>query len=160
MVELPRSYRIRRAASRAVFFLTGAESVELHFSERLFEWYATAVMCCIALSMATPKPHFIGAFADMAAWGFDRHAFMIFFGIFGSARLFALFANGNLRNGGPRIRAFCAMAASPVWFLLSFALLNQWIQSGELSLGLSFYGPLTVCDIYAAKRATLDVGRC
>lgn len=134
-------------------------SVKLHIADRLFEWYAAAVMILMAFSMAAPHTRLTGAFAIMIEWGWSQRVFLLFFAVFGSVRVFALVANGNLPHGGPLIRVLCAFVAVPVWCLLTTALLRDWIYSGELSLGVAVYLPLMLGDMYAAKRATLDVGR-
>lgn len=147
------------AVARVASLWRQVTSIKLHIADRLFEWYAAAVMMLMALSMAAPHARLMGAFAILIEWGFSQRMFLLFFAIFGSVRIFALVANGNLPHGGPVVRVLCAFVAVPVWCMLTVALMRDWLYSGELSLGIAVYLPLMLCDMYAAKRATLDVGR-
>lgn len=138
---------------------SAVRGINLHIAERLFEYYSAGAMLFMAILLAIPATKMTGAFAILMEWGWKRQSFLLFFAIFGSIRLFALVANGNLPHGGPVVRVTCSFLAAPVWCMLTIALLRDAYYAGELSMGLALYFPLMLCDMYASSRATLDVGR-
>lgn len=101
---------------------------------------------------------FTGTFVLLRPLGLPDSLFATFFAIFGTIRIFALIANGNIPVYGPRARSVCALVGAPVWGMMA---LSQMVQAanGHLSLALPTYSLLTIAEIASAIRATYDVGR-
>lgn len=129
---------------------------QFYVCDRLFEWQMAVLMLSASVFLLWPGVEVTGA---MKASGLPVSALAVFFAMFGAIRTFALLANGNIPEYGPRARAVCALVSGPLWAVLGLAQLLELIQHDRLSLALPIYFSMTAAEIYSAYRATCDVGR-
>lgn len=141
--------------------VTELRRLHIRFMDRLMEWYASMVMVGLCISFAAPDRLIVTAdVRQLLDTGIPHWGWMLFFGMFGCGRILALIANGTIPVYGPRARALCAVAAVPVWGMISIALLGEIAATGKIPIGIFFYAPLTAMDMVSIYRATFDVGRC
>lgn len=132
--------------------------LRLILSDRMMEYFAALVMIGDAIMLSIPGT-VGGTFEAMRHLGLPDSAFIMFFSIFGTVRILALLANGNIPTYGPRARSICALASAPVWALMGMSQISAWMATGHATLALPIYTLLTLADILSASRATFDVGR-
>lgn len=127
------------------------------FSNRLFEWYATATMLGIALSLAT-SPGVIrnSAFHFLLTSGFSQAGVLALLLLFGLVRVAALVANGRVPVYGPIARALCALGGAFTWLQFCLALLQYSTVQGVLTPGVTVYFFMMVGEIFSCYRAAVD----
>src|ERR1043165_9161254 len=95
-------------------------ALRIHISDRLMEYFAALVMIGDAIVLSLPGT-VIGTFLLIQHLGIPDNVFALFFAVFGTIRIFALIANGNIPVYGPRARSICALFGAQVWGLMAIS---------------------------------------
>ena len=129
---------------------------------RQFEWAMAVMMVLISVTLALPGDTLDrGALRGLADVGFNEGTMAAIFGVIGTARGFALWANGNLNHGkitpqGAMIRAGCCVVGAVVWGQMTLAMFRDAFFANAASLMIPVFGTLTMFELLSAYRARHD----
>jgi hypothetical protein len=120
---------------------------------RLFEWCASIAMLGLGSEIFMwPQTIAASAFHSLVL---PPLVLAMCFLVFGSVRAVALAVNGRSSVYGPRLRAYCALAACVIWSWMMTALLLN--GNAIPSPGIPVYFALACCELYTSYRAASDV---
>lgn len=137
-----------------------ASSGQRFCTDRLFEWVAATTMIFISMTLALPGETLErSALSPLLFHGVTEEGLASFFGICGTLRGVALFANGRLRPSGARMRAFGAIAGALVWVQLAVVLFFDSLISGKPSFLLPIFIGLVGGEMVSCYRAVFDAGK-
>lgn len=124
---------------------------------RASEWLTSSVMLAFALVLAVPGDTMTGrGFSMMVRMGFDEATVAVPLALVGSARLAALYINGNWRRS-PMLRRIGATVGSTFFAMLGMAFLWPSLEVGSpVSTAVSTYFVLSIFDGLAAYRSGAD----
>ena len=131
---------------------------------RATEWLTSTVLLVFALTLMMPGDTMGRAgFAPFRAMGFDEAMLSTPLALIASARLAALYINGQWRRS-PVMRAVGAIVGATVFTMLSVTFGWAWLVSGALfqssvalTTGVGTYLVLAAFDVLAAYRSGADV---
>lgn len=126
-------------------------------SNRLFEWVMAVAMLLMALTLALPGDSLDrGALRQLSDAGASEEAIAFVFALIGSARCFALFANGNLPVYGPILRYIGSVVGALFWSYLMTVLAYDGLVTGKNSMMMPLLGALAAGEVISVKRAVRD----
>lgn len=129
-------------------------------TDRLFEWVVSIMMLCISITLAMPGDTLErSALVPLVRAGLTEESLSAFFGIVGTLRCMALFANGRLKPSGARFRAVGAAFGAVIWMQLAVILAVDSIASSKPSFVLPILLCLTGGEFISCYRSIFDAGR-
>lgn len=129
------------------------KAIVVHFENRLSELSMAMVMLAIAGWISVfPSVIADGAFRYLNNF-MGRESLMLFFFMFGIARLAALVANGHWQYWGPIIRSACALAAAVLFGQMTLALINLSAEGIDPPISTGVYGVLALFELISMYRA-------
>lgn len=128
-------------------------------SNRLFEWIMAGGLLLIAFTLALPGDSLDrGALRLLAASGVSEEAMACSFGVIGTMRAVALFANGKLPLYGPLMRYAGSFVGALVWMMMMSPLAYDSLLTGKVSIYVPLLGMLTLGELISVYRAVRDGG--
>lgn len=133
------------------------DSAGPYSSNRLFEWIMAVSMLLIAFTLALPGDSLDrGAIRMLLEANLSETTIGSIFGIIGSARCIALFANGNLPFYGPILRYVGSVVGALFWSYLMTVLVIDAFVTGKNSMFMPLLGALAAGEVVSVKRAVRD----
>lgn len=125
---------------------------------RATEWLTSLVLLGIAVVLSLPGDTLASpSFRSFKDLGLDEAMVSTPIALLGSARLVALYINGNWRKS-PEMRMIGAVCGASIFAMISMALLWPTFTHGHaVSTGASTYLVLALFDALAAYRSGADV---
>jgi hypothetical protein len=117
-------------------------------------------MLMICLTLALPGETLErSALIPLVAAGITEEGLAGFFGVCGTLRAIALFANGRLRPSGARMRALGSVAGALVWTELAVVLFLDSLVTGRPSFVLPILLGLVGGELISCYRSVFDAGK-
>lgn len=128
-----------------------------HLEGRLLEWTMSGICIFLGTGMTLFPKMIHGSIVQILVAIMSPSQITAMFLTVGLLGTFALIANGASFKVGPRVRSFCAVWRSMIWFSFAISMTGVSFQQGFPSPMVFVFFPLALAETYVAYRAILDV---